>query len=44
MYVGLSQNKLFVQGDEGTCHPVQQCGPLMHFSFWTTMELYGTEE
>ena len=32
-------------GNEGTCHPGQQCGSLVCFnSFWTTTELYGTEE
>ena len=30
-----------VHGNEGTCHPVQQCDSLMGFkSFWTTMEFY----
>lgn len=32
MYVGLSQNKLeCVHGNEGTGHPLQQCGSLMCF-------------
>ena len=35
-----------VHGNEGRCHPGQQCDLLMHFfnSFWTTMELYDTED
>lgn len=37
--IGLSQNSVdgsVVDGNEGTCHPVQQCGSLIGF--------YGTEE
>ncbi len=34
-----------VLGNEGPSHPLQQCGSLMCFeSFWTTVELYGSEE
>lgn len=30
MYVGLGQEKLVcVHGDDGICHPVEQCGLLM---------------
>lgn len=34
-----------VHGNEGTCHPLEECDSLMCFnSFKTTTELYGTEE
>ena len=46
--MGLIQNKLqcvCVHGDEATCYPVQQSDSWCVIgSFWTTMELYGTEE
>ncbi len=40
----IDSHRAHVHGNEGTCHPVQLCGSLMCCCFWTTMELYGTEE